>query len=255
MRISIVLLFMFFFQTTGVNSLDVKVEKKKPAQLEKLKEKQLEAFLLKWRESQKKKGAFEIKFQQEKKLRFFKKPLVSKGRIRWLDNRLLCEVYDKKGKLDNALLVNKGELQIYYPRLKRLEIFPAGTERQSNSSLPIFQAEPKVLRKSYEVTLFKELPIQEKGSDSSIDKKIERQHLVLKAKEASAPIKKVTLIFEKTEIKEVHQIDRKGGQVKMKLETLKKADHLKPEHFKLDAPAGTKIVTIKKSAGKGKKAK
>lgn len=226
-------------------------EEKSPETLEELPRAEVDAFLQTWHREQSGEGSLVIEFRQEKKLRFFKKPLVSRGKIRMAGGRLLCEVLDAKGQLENALLVDGGELKIFYPRLERLEIFEVGKGQSTGSALPIFGSKPEVLHRDYHVKLERFVVEQneEKSGEKPGGEDREKRRLSLKARSADSVIREVILTFEGHRVKEVIQKDRKGSVVRMILEKIHRDEKLTRDDLELEIPGGTKRVRIRTGRG------
>ncbi len=200
---------------------------------------ELDRFLARWAESHAGLKTLAIRFQQEKRLRILRKPLLSSGTIR-LDlasSRLRCTVLDPDGKIDSELLAEKTAVHLFYPGLKKVEIYDLGAGAAPPVAFPGLGGDIEALRRDYEVALHRE-----KGAD----------RLVLTPKSPGAPMRRMELVLKEFAVKEMVQVDKSGDSVRLIIEEFRKNPPLAPGDFDLAIPPGTEETRPlgKKSAEK-----
>jgi hypothetical protein len=191
---------------------------------------ELEAFLKSWADKSSSRDRLELHFRQEKSLKFMRRALSSRGRIRLAGKRLLCEVHNDRGELESALLVDGDVLKIYYPRLAILEIYELGSAPGAAAAFPVFGSEVEALKRDYEMVLK-----QRRAKDGAV-----WNWLQLKPRSSRAPIASMTLTFKNGEIREVQQVDQKGDQVLLRIDKTIAGAKIRPEELKIQVPAGTR---------------
>ena len=109
---------------------------------------ELDSFLDAWAEKGKTVRSLSLRFRQEKKLRILRRPKISEGELLYADKQLWVRMRGSTGDVESELLLEKGQLKILYPRLKRLEILDVGGRAfepllcdESGSGLRCAQAE------------------------------------------------------------------------------------------------------------------
>lgn len=170
-----------------------------------------------------------VSFTQTKKLRFLRRPLVSKGTTLLKGKRVLMVVTNKAGQRETEILVASGEARIHYPRLRRLEIYPLGKQAAPPTPFPLFGTDLKQLPKTYKLEL-------EKTKDRTV--------LVLVPRAKGAKVTETRMRFSGTTIKEVVQKGRRGAKVELVITKFEKNPKLDDASLKLETPKGTKVIRV-----------
>ena len=181
-----------------------------------------------------------VSFRQEKKLRILRRPRLSQGQLWYAGGRLAMEVRDPGGKVETRLLVDKTQLQIYYPRLKRLEVADGLGEGGDDPGAPAIPFAPDhwtSLAKNYHVTL-------ERFAASEGDKKEERVTLRLRARAEETAIQQMRIVLIDDQLREYVQVEKSGDEMRMEIVSWKANEPVDPARFELKVPRGTKRVKI-----------
>ncbi len=187
---------------------------------------ELDRFLARWTESYEGLKTLSIRFRQEKRYRYRRKPLLSRGTIR-LDlaaGRLRCTVIDPEGNVDSELLAEKNAVRLFDPAFKRLEIYDLGAGKAPRVSFPGLDGDIKALRRDYEVALHRDA---------------EADRVVLTPKSPDAPMRRMQLVLKEFAVKEMIQEEKNGDSVRLLIEEFRKNPPLKPGDFDLVVPPGT----------------
>lgn len=193
-------------------------------------ESELDGFLSAWAKTMEGLETVEIRFRQEKKLRILRRPLISTGtlRLRLRERRLRCTVFGPGGKVETELLVAGPTVKIFYPALEQVEVYDLGENATAPVTFPGLSGDVESLKRDYHVKLTREKG--EKGRD----------RLVLSPRDPDSPIKEMQLVLADYELKELIQVDRKGGSIRMEILEFKKNQKLSPEDLELTIPPGTR---------------
>ena len=188
---------------------------------------ELDQFLQRWTADFKDTRTLEVRFEQEKRLKVLRRPLKSTGTIRVAEGILHCAVRNSRGAVETVLYVGEKKLRLYYPRLKRLEIYELGGSKAPALAFPVFGTDPKTLKRDFHARL------KRTG---------ETHRLELRPRDAASPIGSMELVFEGIEIKEVRQTEKGGNSLRMKIRSFVRNPKLRRDELELKVPPGTKIV-------------
>ncbi len=209
---------------------------------------EIDRFLEAWSKQLGDLDSLEVRFRQEKKLKILRRPLVSKGRIRLVKGRLLCEVFDRDGKLQSALGIREGVLKLYYPKLKRLEIVKLGDTTAPMAAFPVFGTDPAAMKRDFHLSLQEASPRDAGPSDAGKP----RYQLTLTPKTPGAPLRTMRLHFEGHEVREVEQVDKNGDRVRMIIETFVRPAEIDPADLEIRVAPGTvEVWPTRRGAPKG----
>ena len=187
-----------------------------------------------------------MRFRQEKKLRILRRPRRSTGDLVFSRGRLSIVLRDKKDQVESRLASVDGELKIYYPSLKRLEVFPASAQEGSagfgeSASVPLFTGDWKGLEKSYRLKLEQ---LTEKTQKQNEEEPVVRKRLTLIPKEPKSVVTKVEMVFKDLQIEEYLQVEKSGNQVRMEILEWTVNPKIHDERFRFDVPADTKVIHL-----------
>lgn len=206
---------------------------------------EIDRFLEAWSRQLGDLDSLELRFRQEKKLKILRRPLVSKGKIRLVKGRLLCEVFDRDGKLQSALSIRKGVLKLYYPKLKRLEIVKLGDSNAPMAAFPVFGTDPAAMKRDFHLSLKEVSPKGASPSDAGpsdagpSDAGKPRYQLTLTPKTPGASLRTMRLHFEGHEVREVEQVDKNGDRVRMIIEAFVRSAEIDPADLEIRVAPGT----------------
>ena len=193
----------------------------------------VEAFLEAWAVKMRGIQSIAIRFRQEKKLRILRRPKVSEGDLVYADGMLSVVVRGKDGQVESQLLMKDGELRIFYPQLKRLEVIPLGGVSAKGAplppsgagpSIPFFAGDPREATRDYVVRL-------ERGREVDL--------LSLEPRDTSVPVKRLELKLVGFVLKEYRQVETSGDELRMEILASETNPGVRPERFRLAVPEGT----------------
>lgn len=183
-----------------------------------------------------------VRFRQEKKLRLLRRPRVSTSELVFAGGKIAVTTKGRTGDVESRLLLEKGELKIFYPALARMEIFPSSgdpTKRGAAAgrpmSLPLFTGDWKTMKKLYTIVM---------RVTETDDSKPPVVDLELTPKDVKAAVRKVTLSLVDHRIREYVQEERNGNRVRMEVLEWTKNVKVSPATFEMRVPANTKIVRV-----------
>lgn len=185
-------------------------------------------FLRSWAEDMKDVRSLRVEFEQTKQLRILRRPLETTGRTLLKGRRVLMVVNAKDGRPETEVLVTPGEVQIHYPRQKRLERLPLTEGAAPPTPFPLFGADLEELPRTYELSL------EEDG-----------EVLVLVPR-GESPLRETRMRFEGTTIREVTQVTRRGDTVTLKVTKFELNPPIEDEELELEIPEGTEVVELGK---------
>ena len=180
-----------------------------------------------------------VEFTQTKHLRILRRPRVSRGTALLRGRRLLMTISDARGN-QTHLLVENGEVRIHYPRLKKLEIYPADRTRKTEAPFPMVVDDVNNLPKKHEIAL-------ERDGEAEI--------LVMTPRAADSKFREIRIRFEQGQMSRVEQTSRRGDRVVMAIEKFIVNPKISEAEVQLDVPKGTREVRFaeaKLEAGKKK---
>jgi hypothetical protein len=206
-------------------------------------EKEVDAYLEELTRRSEGMKSLRVRFRQEKKLRLLRRPRVSTSELVFARGRLAVTTKGRTGEVESRLLLEKGELKIFYPALARMEIFPAsgdptkrgGAAAGRQMSLPLFTGDWKAMKKLYAIVM--------KVTETD-DPKRPVVALELTPKDVKAAVRNVTLSLVDYGIREYVQEERNGNRVRMQVLEWTKNVKVSPATFELRVPANTKIVRV-----------
>lgn len=170
-----------------------------------------------------------VEFDQEKHLRILRRPRVSKGTALMDGRRLLLTVTDAKDRRETELLVDDGEVRIHYPKLRKLEIFPADASTKRKPPFPMIVDDIEQLTRDNELSL-------ERDGTAKI--------LVMEPRDKSSQFERIRIRFESGQMKRIEQSSRRGDRVVLRISKFTVNPKIDPKTLRLDVPRGTKVERI-----------
>jgi hypothetical protein len=203
---------------------------------------ELDSFLDAWAEKGKTVRSLSLRFRQEKKLRILRRPKISEGELLYADKQLWVRMRGSTGDVESELLLEKGQLKILYPRLKRLEILDVGEGASGKgfgmeTSIPFFAVDPRQAKKNYEVTL---------------ERRKESDFLTLTPRGESA-VKRLELELVDFEVRRYRQFEKNGDEMLFEVLSVEINAEVPQGSFELKVPPGTR--TVRPLAGQPRKKK
>lgn len=185
-----------------------------------------------------------VRFRQEKHLRILRRPRISEGEIWYSQGRLSMKVW-RRGTVESHLLMRDGELRILYPELKRLETLKLGSgggATRVGLAIPFLTGDWESAERDYEVILGSDT----NGSDTNAGGKRSGRRVVLelKPRDPSSPVKRLRMVMVDDQMREYTQEEKKGNKVRMEILSWEENQEIPPERFRMEVPAGTKIVRL-----------
>jgi hypothetical protein len=189
----------------------------------------MDRFFQEWAERMKGLTTLEVRFRQEKRLKVLRRPLLSRGviRLKVAEHRLKCVLFDPEGKVETELLVEKEAVRMFYPALRRLEIYELGAGAAPPISFPGLGGDLEPLKRDYQLTL------ERSGGED---------RLTLIPRDPASPVREQRLVLKDYLVKELVQVDKSGDSIRLAIEEFKKNPVLKEEDLKLEVPPGTEVA-------------
>ncbi len=193
---------------------------------------EVKTFLAAWAETMKDVRTLRVEFTQTKKLRIMRRPLVSKGTTLLKDKRVLMVVNGRDGKRETELLVADGKIRMYYPRLKRLEIYPL-TQGGKGPRTPfiLFGEDLESLPRDYTIALSKVDGLDE---------------LTLTPRDPKSPIKVTRMRFRDHVVVSMTQVNKRGDRMHLEVHIFEKNAPIDDAAMILAPAKGTKVVDMLK---------
>ena len=191
------------------------------------------AHLASWADSLRDVRSLRVTFEQTKHLRILRRPRKSAGVALVKGHRVLLRTTDSSGRRVTELAVDRGEVRIHYPRLKRLEIYPATESAGTRSPFPMVVEDVEKLPRDYRLKLVSE----------KTDKV-----LVMKPRDADSPFTEVRIRFRDGRIAGVEQKDRRGNRVVLEITEFDVDAEISDDDIELSVPSGTKVVRFGETA-------
>lgn len=179
-----------------------------------------------------------VRFAQTKTLRILRRPRMSRGEVFVAEGRMRMVVTDLAGEVEIELAVAEGEARILYPRLARLEIYPATAQSASRAPFPIFGGDVEALARFHRVRLE-----QESGDEV----------LVLSPREPDSPVRETRMRFRDRKLLEVGQVDSRGDSVAIAIEAFDVNPDLPEGALLLVVPPGTVVFRAPGAGGEEEK--
>jgi hypothetical protein len=198
-------------------------------------------FLERWAATMVDLKTLEVRFSQEKRMKILRRPLVSKGTILLSipDHRLRSTVRDAAGKVETELLAEEGKVEIYYPALKRLEVYELGAGSAPPVAFPGLGGDVAAMKRDYALTL-RRAPIAAGGGEEA--------SITLAPRDPASPIRDMTLVLRDLKVKELRQTDKNGTSVRLEIERFEQNPRIEPDALKLEVPPDAEVV---RPLGKG----
>ncbi len=189
---------------------------------------EVKEFLKAWAASMQNVKSLRVEFTQTKKLRIMRKPVVSSGTTLMKGKRVKMVVNGRDGKRETELLVEDGKVQIHYPRLKRLEIYPlTQPTKGSRSPFLLFGDDLESLPKTHKLTL------EKKDGDDV---------LVLVPRDAKSTVKETRMRFKDHTVVSMTQLNKKGDKLVLQVHKFLKNVTVEDSALQLVTAKGTKVV-------------
>jgi outer membrane lipoprotein-sorting protein len=188
------------------------------------------AFLKTWAERMRGVRSLEVTFTQTMRLKILRKPQVSRGRVLLKEKRLLMVVTNPLGERETELAVDveKGEVRLHYPKLRRLEVFEIGKGGPPSTPFPFFGGDVEKLPETYRVSL---APGEK------------RPTLVLVPRDPASSAGETRLTFDDDHlVASVRQTTAKGDVAEIEIEKFKLNPEVKDEDVELRVPEGTTVT-------------
>ncbi len=180
-------------------------------------------------------------FTQEKRVALLKKPLISKGTVLVKGQHVRWEVTDPS---PSTTLTTPGEIRIHYPKQKLVEVYKVDERMAAVVASPLPRLE--VLRKHFKIERAAEPkaghdePTKEDGKEATLL----RLRLTPLKEELSKHIARVDVVIDREQAiaKRIEIVDADGDRTAITFDGLQTNKGVKDERFKLDLPAGTRVV-------------
>lgn len=189
------------------------------------------AFLERWADRMRDVRSLEVRFVQTKRLKILRKPLVSRGRVLLRQKRLLMVVTDARGERETELAVDvdKGEVKLHYPKLRRLEVFEIGKGAGPPSTpFPFFGGDVEKLPGTHRVSL---VPGEK------------RPTLALVPRDPRSAAGETRLVFDEDHlVASVRQTTAKGDVAEIEIEKFTINPEVREDEVELRVPEGTAVT-------------
>lgn len=172
------------------------------------------------------------RFTQEKHVALLKKPLTSTGQVFVKGTHIRWQVDEPSPTIT---LTSPGEVRIHYPKDKLVEVYRVDERLSSVVASPL----PRL------AVLVKHFKIERSpGAKDEKEDGLLRIRLTPRKEELSRHIARVevTIDIEHALAKRMEIVDADGDRTAISFESLKANRGVKDEQFKLDLPAGTRVV-------------
>ncbi len=190
-------------------------------------EKEVREFLDAWAARMENLRTLRVRFVQTKKLQILRRPRVSQGLALLKEKRFVLRMVDAAGEREMEIAVEGGEAKIYYPRLKRLEIYDdTGGERPASPFI-FFGEDIESLPETHALELLRE------GGD---------RILVMRPSARTSDIVEARLRFPNDQIIEVWQKNHRGDTIRLEITEFTVNPEIPDSKLRLDLPPDTKIV-------------
>jgi outer membrane lipoprotein-sorting protein len=187
----------------------------------------VEKFLADWRERTSHIRTLRVRFSQTKKLRILRRPRTSQGTVVLDEKRFVMRVRNAEGELESVLSAAGEEFRIYYPKIRRLEIYPTTEDARARSPIILFGDDIRTLTKDYEVKLSSD------GTD---------EVLILHPRNKKAEIAEARFRFREKELVEVYQENRRGDTTRLEIEEFTANAKISDEELEFKLPPDSEVV-------------
>ena len=185
------------------------------------------AFLTTWGARLRSMRSLHMVFTQEKHLRLLRQALVAQGEL-WLKGETLRYVLtNAAGDKELTVRLDTQTVQTYYPLLNTLEVVDLQITGPLPQSLSLWQTDPEVLARDYEVDLFQTADLHT---------------LRLVPKNATVPLQELRIVLRDFQPQEVEQVEKNGTHIRLHITTFTMNPEISEAQLDLHVPAGTKVT-------------
>jgi outer membrane lipoprotein-sorting protein len=196
----------------------------------------VEAFLKAWGAEMKGITSLRVEFTQTKKLRILRRPLVSTGFTLLKGKRVLMVVNGRDGKRSTELLVEPDAVRMYYPRLRKLEVYPV-IKGAPRTPFVLFGEDLEALPETHDLRL-------EKDGDLDL--------LIMVPKDPKATEKETRLRFKDYVVVSMTQVNTKGDEIELAVSKFQKNAPVSDAEVAIHPKEGTKVIEVLPSWSKQK---
>ena len=194
---------------------------------------QIRSLLESWGEQVADVRSLRVEFEQIKRLKVFRKPRRSRGITLLRGRKLLMQVRDKDGALESELAVAPQSVQLHFPRLKKLEIYPVDKSAQRRPPFPLMIDDIEAIPRDNRLELI------EKDGYQVLVLNPKRPH---GEKPDPSAVRQVRIRFEKGKMVGVAQTNGRGDRVTLNIHKFEVNPKLSAKDLELVVPAGTETV-------------
>jgi hypothetical protein len=205
-----------------------------------------------WAETVRDLRTLRVEFEQDKYLKYLRKPRTSRGVTLLVGRQMLMQVFAKDGALETAMSLRGDELRILYPSLGKLEIYPVDPTTPRSSPFPLLVDDLDALARDQDlrverpegededvaVLVMTPKPDEDEGADEAEDGGRGRRS------PPTADIVEVRIRFENGRMTEVAQRGRSGSRNVMRIRAFEVNGDLDVEDLRLEIPEGTEVIRI-----------